>query len=689
MLVLAVVAGACSGGGGEAVPDPPGDPVETPPDSVPVTTRAAPSTTAPPSDGPTAFDQIAALEADEETSELTVLLAEFSAFFGPVPGGPQIERDESIYPSATGLIERIDEYRDELTSEQIKVIDAAVEDVFGRDRIIAAFHIDDEVSGVSGFRSHPANLRPAVPAPPSLVAKVRSLEADLRAKLGGDPLDLSVAIVEPGTRGIDGARASLFEPGSPTRAAWAADDLEANCVLQITDRDFGESEINGLITHELFHCWHFHHVGLSAAAYNGVGKWVYEGIASYVGEQLGGFTRYAATWWPYYVVPRRGSRLSYPLYSASWDAIGFWSRIAEETDIWARIPAVLDAAATGGKAETFEAAVAGLGDRVSWIPAGVTHQPDWGAGWTADGPGMIKSPRSTKSVTITADDPFTATDGPATQRSYTITAEPVADADGTVLSLTGGGYGVVRVEPDDVVLPGGSIDVRYCLVRCECPDGPSPFTAARTRPGGVEMTAALMGGAAVSTTLTFAIQAFDPDTECEEPEPTPVPLTVPGVGGEQSGGLAGTWQASNPSLTAMFAAVFVDLDPTDEAGFGVQAVTGNLLMTLEAGGTGSLLYDGVTIFLDAESPIEQLTIDGGGTFDWGVTDGQLRVQGTSIQFVASSPTFGEFPLVIPETSALGGGISMFSFSPPSGSLILVPLGGTEGDVFFPTTWTRQ
>jgi hypothetical protein len=170
---------------------------------------------------------------------------------------------------------------------------------------------------------------------------------------------------------------------------------------------------------------------------------------------------------------------------------------------------------------------------------------------------------------------------------------------------------------------------------------------------------------------------------CEGTEP--LSTETPNTGG----GLVGTWKASGPGLTAMFKSVFVDLFPSDGVDMGIQAVGGDVTMTLATGGTGELVYDNVQVFFEPGAALDQLTLNGRGTFTWGVSDGQLVFDGSTFAMVASSPSLGEFPLVVDETSDLPGGPSTFAFSPPVGQLILAPVGASIGTVWFPTVWLRQ
>ncbi|MDW3215881.1 MAG: hypothetical protein R8G01_17925 [Ilumatobacteraceae bacterium] len=602
--VSALLASACSSG------DTPAAETVAP---VPSTTPGAPANTEPPPTGapPTtvaddrvddtsAWVQLELLRADPTVDELDLALAEFSALFAPVPGGQVVAGDDTMLPSATHVLEDLDRLRDRLTPEQQAFVDEQVDAVFGEAAIIDEFTLYPDESAVRGFRS---------PVSSEMQLAVRSVADSLRSLLGGPPLKVHVVVVDGSSLGTAGAQNLSLGPDSSIREGYADDGLDIDCQMQLRDRETTSAEFRGIIVHELVHCWHFTRIGLDVARLNATDDWMKEGIAAYAGELIGGTTRFSSEWWTGYTVPLFDIDRAWPLYSRTYDAIGFWSRIAEQTDVWDSIRAAVDA--SPNNAAMFDAAVAGLGDGVSWLAAGTVQQPAWGGGWTATGPNMPDRARG----------------------------------------------------------------------MCECPDGTPAFPETRTRPGDVELTASLVGRSTESTTLGVAVHRFDPDTaDCEEPTPTTVATTEPETGGNMSG----TWRAQPDSIAFMFeqASVFGPEAPAIDVG----AVTGDLLMTFDEGGTGTLEYRDVTLFL-VDSPLSDLAINGGGTFDWTVEGGRTIISATEYVISVGSSALGE-PLTIGSDDLPGGGTTALAGVQAGDELTITAATGSAGAVFFPIIWRR-
>ena len=635
----------------------------------PTTTAPAPPTTAVTDDDTSAWVQLETLRADPTVDELDLALAEFSALFAPAPGGPVITGDDSMLPTATHVLEHLDQLRDQLTPEQQAFIDEQVDAVFGEAARIEEFTLYPDESAVQGFRS---------PVSSEMQLAVRSVADSLRSVLGGPPLKVHVVVVDGASLGTAGARNLSLGPDSPIREDYADDGLDIDCQMQLRDRETTSAEFRGIVVHELVHCWHFTRIGLDVARLNATDDWMKEGIAAYAGELIGGTTRFSEEWWLGYTAPLFDVDVAWPLYARTYDAIGFWSRIAEATNVWDAIRAAVDA--SPGNAAMFDAAIAGIGDQVSWLAAGTVQQAAWGGGWTADGPSMPDRVRRTKQHDVALRNDIALSEDPAHQRNHEISVAAIDDADGTVLSFSGSGYGVIRIEPDDITMRG-ALDEDWCLGVCECPDGTPAYPESRTRPGDVELTASLVGRSTESTRLNVAVHRFDPETaDCEEDEDPPAATTPPATGGS----MIGTWRAQPNSIAFMFeqASVF----GPDAPALDVGAVTGDLLMTFEEGGTGTLAYQNVTLLL-VDSPIADLTINGGGTFNWTLDGNRVVIDATDYVISVGSSALGE-PLTIGSDDLPGGGTTALAGLQVGDELTITAATGSEGTVFFPISWRR-
>ena len=118
--------------------------------------------------------------------------------------------------------------------------------------------------------------------------------------------------------------------------------------------------------------------------------------------------------------------------------------------------------------------------------------------------------------------------------------------------------------------------------------------------------------------------------------------------------------------------------------------TGDVVMELREDGTGTLTYTEVTAFIN-NGPLTDLTINGEGSFQFGVEAGLLTVSGNTFNVaVSSSALLGE-SLVITDRDIEGGagGTSTYEIGFDGDQLVLTGAEGTRGAVFFPILWTRM
>lgn len=654
------------------------------PDSVapPVQTDEPPSTP-PELAGDTAFDQ---LENFRETgSELDVALAEFAAILGPLPGVPELLDDGTIYPSLTHVLATIEDNSDALDSTTADAVEQAVAATFDPATMTESFSLFDG-DGAGDGEGEPEGFAPRgfassltaepVEAPEEYQRLIRRVGGELLAYLGGAPLNIWVELFEPGTFGTVAGRNVGLGLTDPRRAEYPTGP---DCLLQITS-GATPADIAGIVTHEVTHCWQFTRLGFDVVRSNAIGDWANEGMAAYVGEAVGGLTRFNAEWWGGFLTTRIDGNGQWNTYTRTYDAIGFWSRLAEGSDVVAAMRRALDAAPS----DSAMYAAATSGSDLSALGAGTFQRADWGSAWTASGPGMPGTPRTATAHRVIERNDIALSADAGAQANHEITVSPVDGADGTVLTVQGSGHGLLRLDPDDIALAGSYVE-EWCLGSCECPEGGGPaFPADRTRAGGVELAASLVGGASDATTMRVRVERFDPDDpgRCDEEDDdtTMPPSDVAGPG------LVGTWVANPESVAAMFeqASAF----GSEESGFEVIGASGPVIMTFAEGGSGSLTYDSVTLFL-ADEIIGDLTIAGTGTFNWSTTGGALVITGTEFAYSVGSSALGGELLTITDEDVPTSGTTTLSGAVDVNVLTITSADGSAGRVFFPTSWIRQ
>ena len=167
---------------------------------------------------------------------------------------------------------------------------------------------------------------------------------------------------------------------------------------------------------------------------------------------------------------------------------------------------------------------------------------------------------------------------------------------------------------------------------------------------------------------------FNPDEyDCENPDL-----------GDVDDSLLGIWRANPQSVALMFAEASGfgdDATPIDVAG-----ATGNVLMTFAEGGVGQLAYENVGVFLNREV-VGELTFNGRGSFSWGVTDGQILIDGTTFEITVSSQALGA-PLTITSADVPAAGITELTASIAGDVMTISASEGSAGEVFFPILWNR-
>jgi hypothetical protein len=675
--VLSLVAGACSSDG-ESVEDPA-------PTATTVDSGSQPSLT---------LDELRqrALDGDGY-DEVDLAVTRFALEFGPVDGALDVSFDESLPTTGTDTVNAILSLWDELSAEQqTQVIEAM-------DRLEARSTLIGSVDGQQDSAVDPGNFASSDPDPAMIpvglvsfaeapfndeeaLAIARQASVWLVGKLGGSlNFDLSSAPPSEAERAsIDGVTNSLLIPGiGEVRFGTDPDNVRICDITIYTHPHMTGARLKSVIAHEAFHCWTVIN-GAERTSFLRFPGWLNEGLPTWVGEQYEA-SSFGARWWRGFFEPE-----TFPLYRATYEAFGYFSQVAQlhggDDALWAMIGDIT-AAGPGGDAAAYAATTDGLSpEEIAQLASTTVREPGWGAGWDLSGAGISGDARSVLEQTVSGSDGDLVRSNAGEQRLVRFTLQrPSPDGGPWVVTYDATGLTNNRWADGTEFITTTTTSEAWCLDgTCECPDGSLPAGSLEATPSNadelfVALTGSERGGAAVAMTITSFAELCDG----AEPLSTETPNT---------GGLTGTWKATDTALTAMFESVFVDLLPTDGVDMGVQAVVGEVTMTL-ASGTGELLYDDVRVFFEPGAALDELVLNGRGTFVWEVADGQLVFDGSTFAMVASSPSLGEFPLVVDETSDLPGGPSTFTFSPPAGQLILAPVGASVGTVWFPTVWVRQ
>ena len=510
LLASALVLAACSGAGSEPAAS---DVIPTDESSTTSDGSVAPGTDVPSTDDTddsTAAERIEAIRRDPESDSLDLALAQYSALFGPLPGTPTIPFDDTIPTSATHVLDTIEGRRADLTPEQAAAFDAELERLDSIEPISAFLLEDIGVDDADGSGSdgsdgegfaRPQGLvsnRPARPASDEIQNEIRLIGAQIRAALGGDPILAWVEIVPNGSLGDATARNSALGSLNPRRAELLDAGFYADCIIQITESivDGDSLDTSGdskpAVIHEVFHCWQFGRLGLDHVRMNAMDDWAKEGMAAYFGDELGGLNRFNAEWWSGYLVTQVEADGTWPLYPSGYAAIGFWSRVAERSDIVTAMKRTLDAAPDDDA--MYAAAIAELTGGPAWLAAGTLQRSEWGPGWTAAGPGIPRGPRIADRVSVEfTDGPVTESVRPVVQRTVQFDVDAVPESPGSIMKLALDGTAVARVGDNDVVVNGDFSLTDWCLGDCTCPDGRATFPPERVLGESASVTASLVG----------------------------------------------------------------------------------------------------------------------------------------------------------------------------------------------------
>jgi hypothetical protein len=282
---------------------------------------------------------------DDGTWSTETALAVFAAAFGPLPGVPEPPPDRS-YHSGTAALQMVGARWSELTDAQ----KMAVRDYIG-------------------------------PAAPAIVLAAYSPLLDTYQQLAdqaatdiasqlGHPLGIPIRIIyPPNENGTAWAWASgnwnEVPPGSHATA----------CIVSIPPATVNDSSrapyLRWLLLHEVWHCFESALVDLEAA--HKMPLWISEGEANWVAEAVTGGAGQPPpmlSYWNLYVLDPGEA-----LYGRAYDAVGFYSQLAQNAiDPWTVIEPIYKAGA-GGSDAGFQASGANT----------PTFADRWGSSWYRDG----------------------------------------------------------------------------------------------------------------------------------------------------------------------------------------------------------------------------------------------------------------------------------------------------------------
>jgi hypothetical protein len=436
-----------------------------------------------------------AVVATDENGEYSkdAALTLFATAYGPLPG-VDVQQDLRGVEDRTIAIDAVARYRDQLTDEQRAAIAAFLAP--------PADAIKIEVKPVAQL----GTMR-LVKADPGLEAAIRDVaeqaRIDIASKIGDHDGSMYIyfkprpADVQP----IEG-----IYPNGGTVAEYDG-GLFNGCNITIYDQATSQSglQLTALMTHEVMHCFQAAAHG-TQEIHDAAPKWINEGMATWVGMELGGPSpNYERFWDLYLLMPQ------IPLTSRSYDAVGFYAHLKESgIDPWGVLRPMLAAGtnsldayrSAGADAEAFAD---------SWA-SGVLRVGAAGSAWNTVGPG----------ITATAYKPQVAIVSAGTSIDL---GRPFFTNDITSYDL---GVDVVEIQVDGHArLRDGAIDtpvhgtVRYCVqghdCAKKCPDGSDP-----PRTDGIVATRIALATSGGSEGLVGRLRGLNLDDElCSQPPSAP------------------------------------------------------------------------------------------------------------------------------------------------------------------------
>jgi len=143
------------------------------------------------------------------------------------------------------------------------------------------------------------------PASDEIQNEIRLVAMQVRAALGGDPIQAWVEIVPNGSlgQGVGGLNNALGELHQRRRDLIITRGVVVDCVIKLTESVVDglsldtTTDVKPIVIHEVFHCWQYGRLDFDVQDFRSMDHWVKEGTAAYFGELHGGPSRYTANWW--------------------------------------------------------------------------------------------------------------------------------------------------------------------------------------------------------------------------------------------------------------------------------------------------------------------------------------------------------------------------------------------------------
>jgi hypothetical protein len=585
----------------------------------------------------------------------------FALVFGPVPGVDAPTDPAVAFPggSATGVIRDVLARFDELTDEQQDAVhdyllpeDFDLPDGADEPGGVGAPPTSGETEGPAASIARPAAFYQPSDAEDQARAEalVADAVADIQSHTGSSLApDVVVHLTRTATVGPENAWAlaesevtwlEAFYGGMIGRGlGLETRSLQSPCHLSVTDSVLSghdDAQVYSSIAHEVFHCFQYWNFGGSVADFNGRPRWVIEGGAGWVGEELahGSGIAIAQSWWRNYLTGLRGG---YEMYdNDGYMAIGFWEHLdTGGADPWHK---ALDAINQPSSPAAFNFLT---GDDPALL-----------AGWAASTVREGWEPPGAWQLHVTdqrpTDDHRSPLSGPLVRGSQHVSAAPGGQGVSLLDPAGDGEYVTVDITSPTTLAwveggPGVTVAATsgksvYCLISdCVCPDGSLPFDGGFTSVGSDKAlvvatsgTSSEMGKVTVSGLTTEEVcrpcegggaSGFAPRfAPAQDPGTCPDPCLV-GKWNLDTGDLAS--QATSvmaPATVTIDGGVVLELDGSrstvtySDQMVAVRPMDAGLVMTLRFGwsGTATGTYSGAMGNLTAteESTDVQAAITG-------------------------------------------------------------------------------
>jgi hypothetical protein len=420
-----------------------------------------------------AWEQVnAAIGPDGQVSTKTALQA-FALAFGPLPGVSVPPGPTGEITSGTGALRWLVSHWGDISPAQQA---AAIVLEPGLRSLAPSVPTHEPSGGHSLVEAKPLASKPKHP-PAYYTALAYSLAEEIEGHIGVK-LRSTIDVAERPT-----AKSSSDADTISYNAAGRLHGTPARCVVSVNPKhSLSGDTLEMVVAHEVWHCFEAQIVGLDQFFSKIYPRsWIREGEAEWVGYALRPQAQPDDFWEDYIDSPRQ------PLFARSYDAIGFYSHLADTgTDPWQALVPILQA---GSDPDAFAAAGA-TSDRFldTWASARFQN-PSLGRNWLLAGPGL---------QTATGSEPQRLQVANAQSASFSAPAyangvfQLVSSADITIVAVRGGGHvrlGDTANRRDYLV--DANADTRFCTKPdgCACPPNSSYVGPPLTNIGSVILVA--------------------------------------------------------------------------------------------------------------------------------------------------------------------------------------------------------